>query len=153
MNALRLVLAALLLVFVQGAAAGGAASLRPFDRTTLAAIERAHRGQAFWLVLWDLECVYCMQSMQRLAAAQKRRPDLVVVTVNTDGIAAREEVLARLRRIGLRGEAYAYGEELPEALAHAIDPAWRGEKPRAYRYPAEGPRRTHVGVLREADLL
>lgn len=152
-KALRILLAILVLALARSAAAADRPALRPFDRVTLAGIEEAHRGRAFWLVLWDLDCVYCMQSMQHLAAVQKKRPDLIVVTINTDGMAARDEVLARLRRIGLKGDAYAYGDALPEALAHAIDPAWRGEKPRAYRYPAQGSRRTHVGVLREADLL
>jgi hypothetical protein len=130
-----------------------APAVQTFEPASLAAITAAHRGQAFWLVLWDLECTYCMQSLQFLAAVQRRNPGLKVVTIATDGIDKGEAIAARLGKIGIRGPAYAFGPDQPEAaLRHAIDPAWRGEKPRAYQYRADGSRRAVVGVLTQKEL-
>ena len=39
-----------------------------------------------------------------------------------------------------------------EALRYAIDPAWMGEKPRAYRYTADGSRTAISGVLTAKEL-
>ena len=33
-----------------------------------------HARTPFWLVLWDLECPYCMKSLSHLAAAQRSDP-------------------------------------------------------------------------------
>ena len=62
--------------------------VQPFERDTLAAIEQQHARKPFWLVLWDLECPYCMKSLSNLAAAQRSDPQLKVVTVSTDPMRA-----------------------------------------------------------------
>lgn len=127
--------------------AQAAEPVRVFERHSLKAIESEQAGQAFWLVLWDLECSYCMVSMKNLAAVQKKNPSMRIITVATDGIDARDPLQARLAGIGLRGQAYAFGAESTEALRYAIDPKWRGEKPRAYYYAPDGQRRMLSGVL------
>ena len=49
------------------------------------------------------------------------------------------ELAQLLARSGLRrDERYAYGDESPEALAHALDPRWRGELPRTYLFDGQG---------------
>ena len=123
------------------------ASLQPFERDTLANIIAAERGHVFWLVLWDLDCPYCLKSMRFMAARQKSDPALRVITVATDSIDEQEKVQQRLQEIGLQGPRYAFGDETPEVLRYGIDPKWRGEKPRAYRYDADGVRQTYTGVL------
>jgi iron complex outermembrane recepter protein len=126
--------------------------LKPFDRNTLARIERAYRGESFWLVLWDLECTYCVQSLRNLAAAQRARPALKVVTIATDSIGDAAQLAERLTELGVSSEAYAFADGAPESLRYyAIDPAWLGEKPRAYRYEANGARESRNGVINVAQ--
>ncbi len=121
--------------------------IKPFGRDTLAAIERHHARTPFWLVLWDLECPYCMKSLSHLAAAQRTDPKLKVVTVSTDPMQSADEIAARLAQLGVSSDAYAFGDAPREALQYAIDPTWLGEKPRAYRYGADGKREALSGVI------
>lgn len=121
--------------------------IKPFERQTLKVIETARASQAFWLVLWDLECIYCVESLQHMAAAQKKNPGLRIVTVATDPVEEQAAIAARLREMGVRSEAYAFGGAAPESLRFSIDPAWRGEKPRAYFYAVGGRRTAVTGVL------
>lgn len=138
----------------QSAPRSSAAEAEPvqaFQRTTLADIERSRRGREFWLVLWDLECTYCMKSLDHLARAQRDRPDLEVVTIATDSIADAKLLADRLQTHGVVSDAYAFGDAPPEALRYAVDPKWLGEKPRAYRYDASGERETINGVIEERE--
>lgn len=34
------------------------------SRDTLRKIEQQHAGAPFWVVLWDLECMYCMKLLR-----------------------------------------------------------------------------------------
>ena len=121
--------------------------VKPFDRDTLAVIERQYAHTPFWLVLWDLECPYCMKSLDHLAAAQRTDPQLKVVTISTDPMQSANEIAARLAQLGVRSDAYAFGDAPREALQYAIDPTWLGEKPRAYRYGGDGKREALSGVI------
>jgi hypothetical protein len=131
--------------------AGTDDSIKPFTRDTLRTIERQHAGAPFWVVLWDLECVYCMKSLGNIAAAQRGRSDLKIITIATDPITAASELRERLTHIGVQSQAYAFAGAPEEALRFAIDPAWMGEKPRAYRYTASGSRTPISGVLTATD--
>ncbi len=124
-----------------------ASALRPFGASTIKGVEAQERGAPFWLVLWDLECGYCMKSLQNIASAQKANPALRVITVTTDPLSRAEEIVARLKELGVRSEMYAFDGASQEALRYAIDPTWAGEKPRAYRYAANGERTAVSGVL------
>jgi hypothetical protein len=121
--------------------------VKPFDRDTLAVIERQYANAPFWLVLWDLECPYCMKSLDHLAAAQRADPKLKVVTISTDPVQSADEIAARLAQLGVRSDAYAFGDAPREALQYAIDATWLGEKPRAYRYGSDGKREAISGVI------
>lgn len=129
------------------ARAAPTAAIGPFGRDTLASIERRYSGQPFWLVLWDLECVYCMKSLRNLAEAQRAHPGLKVVTITTDSISAAKQIDARLAQLGVASEPYAFSDAPREALQFAVDPTWLGEKPRAYRYAADGKRQAVSGVI------
>ncbi len=124
----------------------------PFEPDTLQKIVAGQRGQPFWLVLWDLNCPYCIVSLRLLGERQRTNPDLRVLSVATDSIEEADTLAARLQELGVRGAAFAFGEAAPEALRYAIDPAWRGEKPRSYYYDANGKRKLFVGVLRSEQL-
>lgn len=127
-------------------------AIKPFSRDTLRIIEQQHAGSEFWVVLWDLECVYCMKSLSNIAAVQKQRPGLEVITIATDPVGAAPELRQRLAELGVRSEAYAFSGAPEEALRFAVDPAWIGEKPRAYRYTAAGSRTAISGVLTAKEL-
>jgi hypothetical protein len=127
--------------------AAHAQSVRPFNLKTIEAIEEQYRGRAFWTVLWDLECTYCMKSLTNVAAAQAIRPDLRVVTITTDPIEQSTQIEERLEHLGVRSEAYAFSGASVEALRYAIDAQWAGEKPRAYRYLENGERTPISGVI------
>jgi hypothetical protein len=129
------------------AAPAAVSKVRPFGRDTLAAIERQHARSEFWLVLWDLECSYCMQSLKHMAAAQRNDPQLKIVTISTDPIQSAAEIESRLAQLGVKSEAYAFGDAPREALQYAIDATWLGEKPRAYRYGVDGKREAFSGVI------
>jgi hypothetical protein len=125
----------------------GSTEVKPFTRNTLRTIEQQHAGSPFWVLLWDLECVYCVKSLGNVAAAQRQQPDLKIVTIATDPLDAASELRERLAQIGVQSEAYAFAEAPEEALRFAIDPTWMGEKPRAYRYDASGARTSISGVI------
>lgn len=127
-------------------------AILPFEPDTLQKIVLGQRGQPFWLVLWDLNCPYCMVTLRLLGERQRMDPALRVFTVATDSIDEADALEARLKELGVRGPAWAFGEAAPEALRHAIDPLWRGEKPRSYYYDADGKRQLFVGVLRSEQL-
>jgi hypothetical protein len=129
------------------AAGATAVDIEPFRRDTLAQIEKRHAGTAFWLVLWDLECSYCMKSLRNFAVAQQRAPGLKLVTIATDPISAAREIESRLAQLGVVSEAYAFAGAPQEALRFAVDPTWSGEKPRAYHYSHNGARETINGVI------
>jgi hypothetical protein len=127
-------------------------AIKPFSKNTLRSIEQQHAGSAYWVVLWDLECVYCVKSLTNIAALQKQQPTLRVVTIATDPVSASSELRQRLAELGVRSEAYAFSDAPEEALRFAIDPGWLGEKPRAYRYTAAGARTAISGVLTAKEL-
>lgn len=127
-------------------------NIKPFTRNTMRAIEQQHAGSRFWVMLWDLECLYCMKSLGNVAAAQRQQPDLKVITIATDPIGAASELRERLAQLGVQSEAYAFAGAPEEALRFAIDPAWMGEKPRAYRYDANGTRTSISGVIDASEI-
>ena len=130
-----------------------AQSVTAFEPETLQTIEQSRKDKPFWLILWGLDCVYCVKSMQNLAALQKTHPTLNVVTIAVDPIDESEALQQRLQSIGLKSTDYAFGNASSQALRHAIDPNWRGEKPRAYYYAPGQARRVLVGVLDAARVL
>ena len=135
------------------AASSSITGITPFGTDTLKRIEHENQGRAFWVLLWDLECTYCMKSMRHAVEAQRRRPDLEIVTIATDPATKAPELRERLAELGLRSRAFAFGSPSAEALRYAIDPLWTGEKPRSYRYSASGQREAISGVLSVEQLI
>lgn len=126
--------------------------VKPFALDTLQDIVQSQRGSPFWLVLWDLDCPYCVKSLSNIAQAQRRDPKLRVITVSTDSTDQSDAIKARLTQLGVRGDAYAFSSATAEQLRYSIDPDWMGEKPRAYFYREDGTRTTFTGVLKDAQL-
>jgi hypothetical protein len=127
--------------------------VRSFEPTTLESIVRANRGSRFWLVLWDLECPYCMKSLANIAKVQQRDPTFRLITIATDSLDQSAAIQDRLTKLGVHGDSYAFSSKPAEALRYSIDPEWMGEKPRAYRYDKDGNRVAFTGVLKKDQLL
>lgn len=126
------------------------AALQAFEPDSLARLVAQQKGKPFVLVIWSLDCEYCIASLKTLGEEQRKRKHLRLVTLATD--AADDPQLAplirqRLAAFGVRGPAWAYGNAPEEQLRYAIDPKWYGEKPRSYWFNAHGERVAHSGVI------
>ena len=130
--------------------AASAAGIQPFDPDGMSRIVASQCGKPFVLVVWSLDCEYCQASMKTLGAERRKRKDLHVVTLSTD-FAADAQAAAlmrqRLQAVGMTGAAWAFGSAPPEQLRYAIDPKWRGEKPRSYWFDARGERVAYSGLI------
>ena len=147
----------LLLVVVMMAMMSPAAAqapLRAFGPDSIREIAATAGGKPLVVLVWSLDCSYCLPSFEALAQAQKTH-GARVVTIATDPIddpQARRLVAAKLAAGGLRGPAWAFGPWPEARLRHAIDPAWRGELPRSYWFGADGKATAHSGLI-SADVV
>jgi len=136
-------LAALALCLV--ATLAQAAGFQTLDRTTaqtLTAVQTHQQPTA--VVLWSFDCPHCKKNMQHFAQLARQYPKLVIISIAAEP--ASPELLRRLESTGLPGRRYAYGNESPEALAHAIDPDWHGELPRTIVFDGKGGKTAFSGV-------
>lgn len=141
MMTLRSLAAALVMQLVP--LATGAQQLRSFEPASLEEIVASHKGKPFLLLVWSMDCEFCQVSLDVIARARAADPRLEVVTVTTDPLSdpvLSAQVKSRLGAIDLMSDAWSFGRESPERLRFALDPAWRGEKPRTYWYDAGGKR-------------
>jgi hypothetical protein len=136
-------------------AASWAQGLQAFQPRSLAEIEARHRGRPFVLLVWSMDCQFCHASLEELARARAAHPQLDIVTVSTDPLADPQlagQVHARLSTLSLLGDTWSFGSDPAERLRFALDPAWRGEKPRSYWYDASGKRVAYSGLIRPERL-
>lgn len=129
--------------------------VKPFDTRSLAQIEAAHRGKPFIVLVWSMDCEFCQASLDVLARTRTAKGALPLVTVTTDPVADQiltTQVERRLSSIGLQADSWGFGGDSPERLRFAIDPAWRGEKPRSYWYDAKGKRIAFSGLIKPAKV-
>ncbi len=147
--------AALLLSLYALAAPAQARPLKPFTPASLQQIVASHHGKPFVLFVWSMDCGFCQASLDVLAEARAADPTLDIVTVTTDPIGdplLSEQVRARLASLQLSADTWSFGDDAPERLRYALDPAWRGEKPRSYWYDANGKRTAYSGMISRAKL-
>jgi hypothetical protein len=146
---------ALSLALVFGASLAGAADqVHVFEADSLRQIVASHKREPFVLVVWSLDCDYCLPSFKALAAAQHHRK-LPVVTISTDRAGDTEAARAIANKIsaaGLSSETWAFGAAPSEQLRFAIDPAWRGEMPRSYWFDGQGHAVHHSGVIKAGTI-
>lgn len=100
------------------------------------------------LALWSLECVFCKRVLADLPELHRAHPGIVILTLAAEQ--AEREHAEVLDALGVPGKRYAYGHELPEALAFALDPDWRGELPRTVFFDGRGGK-TAVSGLFDTD--
>lgn len=150
-------LAASPVAYAAGAGAGAGASvaggLRSFEPQSVEQIAARHKGKPFVVLVWSMDCEFCQHSLDVLSKARAANPGFDIVTITTDPLsdgALSQMVRQRLSGIDLLADAWSFGSMAPERLRHAIDPRWRGEKPRSYWYDAQGQRVAYSGVITPA---
>jgi hypothetical protein len=132
--------------FVLGPAV--ASELKPFDAKSAAAIQRAHVGRPYIMVMWSLYCEPCRHDMKLWGALRQKYPAVAFVLVSTDGEGERAKVAQFLRQHDLREvETWMFADEFTERVRYAIDPSWRGELPRTYVHDAAHRRQAHSGIV------
>ena len=97
------------------------------------------------VTLWSSDCNYCKANLKLFSSLTKRNKKLRVITVAAEPESA--ELWPMLSRYELAGPRYAYGNDNPEAIAYAIDPAWGGELPRSFLFDGSGRKERISGVL------
>lgn len=135
-----------------GAAAATQWGFITLDRAAARAlVDPAAYDRPAILALWSLECVHCKKNLALFAQmANSYGVELELLTLAVEPAAA---ALAEvLERFGVPGARYAYGRDMPEALAYAIDPNWRGELPRTLFFDGRGGVVAVSGVVGEADV-
>lgn len=116
-----------------------AGGLRPFGTGSFEAIRRANAGRAHVVAFWSVACAPCLEEMAVWRDLRRRRPDVPLALVATDGLSEAAAVEARLAELGPAGaQAWVFADERVERLRHSIDRRWRGELPRTYLFDARG---------------
>ena len=140
-------LAALLLALATSAgAATDAGSFTLLDRHAAKAVTAPRSDTRPTVVaLWASDCAYCKQNLPTLATLAKANPQLRIVTVAAELPTA--DTGPAINKTGVKSERLAYGDDVPEALAYAIDPNWRGELPRTYLFDGKGGMQARSGVI------
>jgi len=142
---------ALLVLFACLALPLHAADFTPLDRhAAQRLLDPSSYRQPTVVTLWSSDCSYCKQNLQLLSVLIKRHKNLRVITVATESESAALAPL--LARFELPGPRYVYGNDSPEAIAHAIDPTWAGELPRSYLFNGSGGKAKVSGVIGETVL-
>jgi thiol-disulfide isomerase/thioredoxin len=127
--------------------------LKAFEPQSVEQIAASHKGKPFVVLVWSMDCEFCQHSLDVLSKARAANPGFDIVTITTDPLsdaALAQMVKKRLSGIDLLAEAWSFGGQAPERLRYAIDPRWRGEKPRSYWYDAQGQRVAYSGVITPA---
>lgn len=126
-------------------------AFQPLDRQAARAlVEPARHTRPTIVALWSSDCPHCKKNLALYARMAKQDKQLRLVTVAAEPAWA--GLAAPLDKLGVPGERYAYGDDAPEAIAFAIDPAWRGELPRTLLFDGRGSRQAVSGAIDEATL-
>lgn len=133
---------------VRPAQAGGPDFL-PLDRAGARALVSTPPKGPTVLALWTSDCVYCKTNLRTLAGLARQYPQLRILTLAAEIPAP--ETRTALDRTGLISTRYAYGDDMPAAIAYAIDPDWRGELPRSYLFDGHGSRIARSGLISAAE--
>lgn len=128
--------------------AGAEERLTPFDASSPAFLQQAHAGKAYVIVFWSVSCAPCLAEMPAWRARRQRHPDVPIIHVATEPIADAEIILGVLDRYdpGTTGHR-AFADDHAEPIRHAVDPAWRGETPKAYFFDRRHVRTVQTGTV------
>lgn len=144
-------LLALLTASAVSLATWAGAAFQPLDRQAARVlVDPVRHNRPTIVALWSTECPHCKKNLVLYARLAKQDKRLRLMTVAAEPAWA--GLAAPLDKLGVPGERYAYGDDAPEAIAHAIDPAWRGELPRTLLFDGRGGRLAISGAVDEATL-
>ncbi|NEX59998.1 thioredoxin domain-containing protein [Noviherbaspirillum galbum] len=141
--------AALVTITAMAAPCLAAEPVHEFGPESLGKIKEAHAGKPLVIMIWSLDCAYCLESFQALEQG-RRGQGLDIVTISTDQADDAETVKQIRKKIGAAGlhaETWAFGNASAEQLRFAIDPKWRGELPRTYWFPRDAPPSAYSGLV------
>lgn len=134
---------------------GAGETIQSFESDGMAKIIADQKGRPFMLLVWSLDCEFCLASMKNLAQVRGKHKALNIVTLATDSVEDPEALALMKKRLastGLTANAWAFGAAPPEQLRYAIDPKWHGEKPRSYWFNARGERSAYSGLITAATI-
>jgi hypothetical protein len=149
MNTLRILFTVLICSIAAIGAAGAAPGFTPIDAAAARRLvdPAAHHAPTI-LALWSAECVHCKKNLAVFAAMAKADSGLRLITLAVEP--AEPRLGAMLDRAGVPGARFAYADDVPERLAFAVDPGWRGELPRTLFFDGRGGVKAVSGVVDEA---
>lgn len=128
----------------------GAADFTPLDRQRARALsDPGQHRQPTIVALWAADCSHCKKNLSLFASMARSDKRLRVITVAAEP--ATPALGPLLDQYNLPGPRYAYGNDAPEALAYALDPAWAGELPRTFLFDGKGREKRISGVLNPED--
>lgn len=138
----------LLLLVLAGMKAAAAEPFLVLDRQgARSMVEVKSHSAPTIIALWSSDCAHCKSNLKLFARMASDYPRLRLITIAVEPFS--EELAVPLDRLGVPGTRYAYGPESPEALAHALDPKWRGELPRTLLFDGNGGKAAVSGVVDE----
>jgi thiol-disulfide isomerase/thioredoxin len=138
----------LLLLVLAGVKAAAAEPFIALDRQGARSLVEVKSHSAPTIIaLWSSDCSHCKGNLKLFARMASANPRLRLITIAVEPLS--EELAVPLDRLGVPGPRYAYGPESPDALAHALDPKWRGELPRTLLFDGNGGKETVSGVIDE----
>lgn len=138
----------LLLLVLAGMKAAAAEPFLVLDRQGARSLVEVKSHSAPTIIsLWSSDCSHCKSNLKLFARMATDYPRLRLITVAVEPFS--EELAAPLDHLGVPGARYAYGAESPDALAHALDPKWRGELPRTLLFDGNGGKEAVSGVMDE----
>lgn len=138
----------LLLLVLTGMKAAAAEPFLALDRQNARSLVEVKSHSAPTIIaLWSSDCSHCKSNLKLFSRMASDYPRLRLITVAVEPLS--EDLAVPLDRLDVPGARYAYGPESPEALAHALDPKWRGELPRTLLFDGNGGKTAVSGVMDE----
>jgi thiol-disulfide isomerase/thioredoxin len=114
-----------------------AATLLPFDASTLTALRKTHAGKPFVLAFWSVYCEPCRDEMAEWDAVKRKYPSLPIELVSTDAPADRALIDAFFAKYPPGPvQKWQFSDTFTERVRYSVDKSWRGELPKSYFYDA-----------------
>jgi thiol-disulfide isomerase/thioredoxin len=152
MNSKHLLTALLLLCASMMAQANSYAALKSFIPGSYQQILNDRANQGFMLVIWSLDCSTCIKDMELLSSIHKSRPNVKIILLSTDELAASQQIVKLLEKYQLADlESWVFADDNTQKLRYEIDPGWYSELPRTYFYSSSHQREGISGALKTED--
>lgn len=136
----------LVLVLCGLVAVASAEEVTTLDRATASQlVDPSRYSQPTVVALWSLDCPHCKHYLKELSELSRSHERLQIIAVAVEPW--HEEHGMVLDALNSDALHYAYGDEVPAVLGHALDPNWHGELPRALFFDGRGSAQARSGRL------